>query len=359
MNITRRKIGPVYTSYPAKKAAEFLGGKIFKALTSVFCCALWTGVYYIIIGIVNFNLQNAAANRQDNSGSAAELFKHPASLAVLGAFYLIIVILVFRSRIGEKIRSGKAALRIAAVSAGTVLLTASLTGCISAKTPELPAKDNVLSGESAPALSGKTVPKEKKAEKKEKKERKEEKEKPNAADGRKSAADKNTQEEKAKEQKDNVKPKLAFAPRENYPKLKDYSMQFSLLKHEFRPGKPAKLLIGLKNTGNSAVRLEDWRINTGDNIQVFVQNWLPGMKDPEPEFWVELDAGIKMPDWRYPLELYPGNQVLIEKTLNFVKGINVEPGMERRFFVKCRTRLQSIDVTSGIMAIAVRDGAAE
>ncbi len=350
MNISRRKIGPVYTSYPAKKAAEFLGGKIFKALTSVFCCALWTGVYYIIIGIVNFNLQNASANRQNNTGSAAELFKHPASLAVLGGFYLIIVILVFRSRIGEKIRSGKAALRITAVSAGTALLMASLSGCISAKTPELPAKKDASSGESAPALSGKPVPEEKKEEKKQ-----------NAADRRVSAADKNTPEDKkeAKEQKDNVKPKLAFAPRENYPKLKDYSMQFSLLKHEFRPGKPAKLLIGLKNTGNTAVRLEDWRINTCDNIQVFVQNWLPGMKDPDPEFWVELDAGIKMPDWRYPLELYPGNQVLIEKTLNFVKGINVEPGMERRFFVKCRTRLQSIDVTSTIMAIAVRDGAAE
>ncbi len=96
----RRHLGPVYTSYPAREIGNFFGDKLFKAVATVICCALWTGIYYILISVVNFNRKNFLEGASDMS--AMELFRTEGSLWTLLGTYFIILIIVYRSRIGEK-----------------------------------------------------------------------------------------------------------------------------------------------------------------------------------------------------------------------------------------------------------------
>ncbi len=96
----RRHLGPTYESYPARKIGDFLGDKLFKAVATVVCCALWTGVYYILVSVVNFNRRNFLENAKDMS--TGELMRTEGGLWTLLGCYFIILIIVFRSRIGEK-----------------------------------------------------------------------------------------------------------------------------------------------------------------------------------------------------------------------------------------------------------------
>lgn len=96
----RRQLGPTYEDYPAKLVADYLGDKLFKVAMTAFCCAAWTGIYYIMIGVVNFNRKNFIADAKEMS--TMELMKSEGGLWGLLGSYIIIMIIVFRSRIGEK-----------------------------------------------------------------------------------------------------------------------------------------------------------------------------------------------------------------------------------------------------------------
>ena len=96
----RKHLGPVYESYPARELGEYLGDKLFKAVATVICWLLWTGVYYILIGVVNFNRKNFLENAKEMS--ASQLMQTEGSLWTLLGCYFVIMIIVFRSRIGEK-----------------------------------------------------------------------------------------------------------------------------------------------------------------------------------------------------------------------------------------------------------------
>lgn len=105
MKNRRRHLGSTYTSYPAQAAAEFLGDKLYKLIASIICCALWTGVYYIAIAVINFNRANFLQGAKEYS--TQELFMTEGSLLALLGCYLVIVIFVFRSRMGEKVNVKK------------------------------------------------------------------------------------------------------------------------------------------------------------------------------------------------------------------------------------------------------------
>ncbi len=98
----RRHLGSVYTTYPAQEAGNFLGDKVYKIVATVVCCGLWTGAYYILVGVVNFNKKNFMEGAAETS--TAELFKSETSLWILLGSYVLIAILVFRSRMGAKVK---------------------------------------------------------------------------------------------------------------------------------------------------------------------------------------------------------------------------------------------------------------
>jgi hypothetical protein len=80
------------------------------------------------------------------------------------------------------------------------------------------------------------------------------------------------------------------------------------------------------------------------------------MTEPDEQAWTELSFDVRRPPIRYPLELMPGNQVLVTKELPFVDKMAISPGAERRFFIKAKLNLQSVSVSSPVSVLIVRPG---
>ena len=96
----RKTIGPVYASYPAKEIGDWFGDKIFKIIASIVCTCIWSGVYYVLLGVVNFNKNEFLEGATETT--TEELFKTDISMVVLGITSAVVCIWVFRSRIGER-----------------------------------------------------------------------------------------------------------------------------------------------------------------------------------------------------------------------------------------------------------------
>ncbi|MFA6716353.1 MAG: hypothetical protein WCS27_13315 [Victivallaceae bacterium] len=97
----RKSIGPVYASYPAREVAEWFGDKIYKIIASIVCTLIWWGVYYVLVGVVNFHRSSFLEDVEDMS--AAELFQHDASLIILVITTVLVWGYVFRfSRLGDR-----------------------------------------------------------------------------------------------------------------------------------------------------------------------------------------------------------------------------------------------------------------
>ncbi len=140
-----------------------------------------------------------------------------------------------------------------------------------------------------------------------------------------------------------------------YPPLEHYRLT---LQHEggktLPAGRPARLTFVLTNVDNKPVRIIEWYQNEPDNLRFFCQPWYPGSTEPDPEAWVELSGPVQQPALRYPLDLWPNNQVMISQDFTAAENMVVSPGAERRFFVKARLNLNSVDVESPVSAIAVQ-----
>jgi hypothetical protein len=96
----RRHLGSIYTIYPAKTVGSWLGDKLFKLIATVIISFVWAGMYYVLIGVVNFLKNNFMAGAQQTT--TIELYRTEASLWVLAITTLGITIYVFRSKIGER-----------------------------------------------------------------------------------------------------------------------------------------------------------------------------------------------------------------------------------------------------------------
>lgn len=97
----RRQLGSVYASFPAKTVSEWIGHNLFKVFASIVACVLWTGVYYVLLGVVNFNKNNFLAGARETT--VFELFQTETSKWILAISMVALVIYVFKSHIGEKI----------------------------------------------------------------------------------------------------------------------------------------------------------------------------------------------------------------------------------------------------------------
>ena len=96
----RRHIGPAFTTYPAKLVADSIGNFCFKIVMTILCCLGWTLVHYALVGVVNFCREHF----QDNAipMTNTECFKTDFSIGVLLFSYVIILIIVLRSKIGRR-----------------------------------------------------------------------------------------------------------------------------------------------------------------------------------------------------------------------------------------------------------------
>ena len=153
---------------------------------------------------------------------------------------------------------------------------------------------------------------------------------------------------------------MGTAPREYYEPLTAYRLALRTEpQHVVYAGEPATVTFTLRNSDKESLRIDEWFSNEPDNVIVYCQPWFTGMNEPDENAWIELSFDPRRPPWRYPLELMPGNQVLVTKELPFVAKMTVLPGTERRFFLRGKLNLTSVSVASPVSVLIVRPGRAK
>ena len=150
---------------------------------------------------------------------------------------------------------------------------------------------------------------------------------------------------------------MGTLPQESYAPLSDYKL---VLRTDSRKiihvGEGGNITFALRNLDKKSIRIIEWFSNEPDNVIVYCQPWLTGMTVPDEQAWTELSFDVRRPPIRYPLELMPGNQVLVTKELPFVDKLAISPGAERRYFLRAKLNLKSVSVTSPVSVLIVRPG---
>ena len=148
-------------------------------------------------------------------------------------------------------------------------------------------------------------------------------------------------------------------PLPEYAPLERYKLEINLEgSRELVAGGDGTLRFSIRNADSVPVKIPEWYVNEPENIQLFCQSWFPEMEQPDENAWVPIEyektpEQLKQPDFRFPLELAPGNRVFIDRDLRIVRVLKVSPGKERRFFVKAKLNLQSVKVESPVFAVSV------
>ena len=148
-------------------------------------------------------------------------------------------------------------------------------------------------------------------------------------------------------------------PLPEYAPLERYKLEINLEgSRELVAGSEGTLRFSIRNADTVPVKVPEWYVNEPENLLVFCQSWFPGTEQPDPDGWIPIELEktpeqLKHPDFRFPLELAPGNRVFIDRDLRIVRPMKVTPGGERRFFVKAKLNLKSVEVESPVFAVSV------
>lgn len=144
------------------------------------------------------------------------------------------------------------------------------------------------------------------------------------------------------------------AANHHFEKVKNARLELEFIgPKRLKAGQKGQVFFALKNVGSKTVRIEEWRMHEPDNLVMECQVWLPGQKKPDPDRWLPLDLPVKQPERRYNLELHPGNQARIARDLDFVEDLVISPGAERRYFIRAKLNLTSVQCASPVAAFAV------
>lgn len=151
---------------------------------------------------------------------------------------------------------------------------------------------------------------------------------------------------------------FGFKDKGSYPKLKGYdlSLELSPGARKFQAGVPGELIFILHNRGKKALRIPEWFKFDPNNLKVQCQIWLPGTDAPEKNMWLDVSLPVKRPIWRYPMVIPAGEKIFVSTNLAFLGSLVVPPGTERRYFIKGRLNLKSVDVEAPVTYITVLPG---
>ena len=153
---------------------------------------------------------------------------------------------------------------------------------------------------------------------------------------------------------------FGFKDKVNYPKLTNYNLTLELSSgtRRFQAGAPGELTFILCNKGKKPVRIPEWFKFDPNNLKVQCQIWLPGAENPDPDMWLDVSMPVKRPIWRYPITLAPGEKVFVSSNLDFLSKLIVSPGSERRYFIKAKLNLKSVEVAAPVSYVTILPGKA-
>ena len=143
-----------------------------------------------------------------------------------------------------------------------------------------------------------------------------------------------------------------------YAKLKDYdlSLELSPGSRRFKAGLPGELIFILRNKGTKPVTLPEWYKFDPNNLSVQCQIWMPGTREPDPDMWLDISIPPRPPIWRYKLTIPPGEVHFVSTRLDFPVNLVVKEGAERRYFIKAKLNLNSVDVSAPVEYITILPG---
>lgn len=149
-------------------------------------------------------------------------------------------------------------------------------------------------------------------------------------------------------------------PQQEYAPLARYKLGINLEgSREYVAGGDSMLHFTITNLDTEPVRIPEWYVNEADNLLLYCQPWFPGQNAPDETLWVPIEIETKKPDFRFPLELSPQGKVLIDRDLRILRVLKLTPEGERRFFLKARLNLKSVNVESPVFGISVHSRQAE
>ncbi len=141
----------------------------------------------------------------------------------------------------------------------------------------------------------------------------------------------------------------------NFPKVKDCKMALSCLskKTTFTAGQPAELVFGMKNTGATSTVCYEWYPDESQNLIINYAVVKEG-KEPSKEDWKQEIPEEKPRKRIMPLELSPGNTVLINKKLDFVSKMDAKNiSSPVTFHVYVELNLKSMSAKSAVLKVTV------
>ena len=158
-------------------------------------------------------------------------------------------------------------------------------------------------------------------------------------------------------EKKTVRPRLTLGVphgKVKYTPVKHDGLELKVFgRNEFQAGRPASVTFALSNNGVKKVSIPEWYSNEPDNIGLFVQPTQPGVFEPDERKWVQLTFDFKEPIMHYPITLFPGNQALVSKNLDFVEKMMIPAGEERYFFLRAELTLESLSLSTKTVLIKV------
>ena len=151
---------------------------------------------------------------------------------------------------------------------------------------------------------------------------------------------------------------MGIATDREFPPLERYKLELSMVDSGFlRAGQDKSVTFILRNVDTIPVAIPEWYSNEADNLVIDCQIWFPNTAIPADDAWVTLPVTLKQPPLRYPLKLGAQMFVSIEVPLDFLNGLRVERGTERRYFLRAKLNLSSVKAQSKYSSIIVRNPA--
>ena len=125
--------------------------------------------------------------------------------------------------------------------------------------------------------------------------------------------------------------RLGSVEQQSFPTVEGAKLELAVSGNpELVSGKDRSVTFILRNLSSVPISIPEWYTNEPDNIEVSIQVWFPGSMAPEEDRWITYHVVPKKP-------------VMI-----------VKPGTERRYFIKARLNLKSVEAESKVSAITIR-----
>jgi len=158
--------------------------------------------------------------------------------------------------------------------------------------------------------------------------------------------------------KDESKPDFRdnFRSKKSYKKLKDHDLVLYPVGNNIpiELDKKAKLTLRLSNFAHKKIRVNEWYMNTPDNIVLYYRPFNLRVKKFIAKNWTKLSPETEKVPLRFELILMPKNSVLITKKLDFLKDIKLKKGESKKFLILAELNLKSVKVRSSMFSIEVK-----